>query len=59
MSLKITDKDVYFAYLDMIREDGEINMFESPNRLCQVYGISKKEAFKIFMEWTEDYKENI
>lgn len=44
-----------FAFLDAIREEGKINMFESPRLLSEIYGVDKQDARMMFQEWTVDF----
>ena len=44
--------------LDEVRESGEINMFGAPQWLVENFEITRKEADKIFEEWTKTYEKN-
>ena len=50
------DEITYFQFLDDLRESGVTNMFESPTYLMDEYGLSKDEAFQIFLRWTKQDK---
>lgn len=49
------DKYQIFAFLDILREAGTVNMFESPVILMREFGLSKEDAKNIFIEWTEQF----
>ena len=52
-------KDSCYLYLDMLRESGEINMFEAPRYLRDEFNLSKSDAISVFLEWSESKKEGI
>jgi len=41
----------YFDILDSIRDTGQINMFEAPRVLREMFDLDKQESFKIVEEW--------
>tara|TARA_B100000927_G_C16379197_1_gene434730 strand:+ start:751 stop:924 length:174 start_codon:yes stop_codon:yes gene_type:complete len=41
----------YFDILDDIQEDGQINMFEAPRVLRDMFDLDKQESFAIVQEW--------
>jgi hypothetical protein len=50
------DKNLeYFVYLDKLRESGTINMMGAPRELQCNFGITKIEARKVFLLWTEQF----
>lgn len=49
-------KKQMFAYLATVRKSGQINMFESPRYLMRDFGITRKQAFAIFEEWSKTFK---
>ena len=49
------DQEVYFAFLDSIRETGKINMFGSAPYLQEVYGLKRHEAKEIVLAWMESF----
>ena len=51
------DKSVYFAFLDQLREDGQVNMFGAAPVLAEVYDLSKTEARKVLLEWMDTFAE--
>ena len=54
-----TEKDLetYFAFLDIIRETGQINMFGAAPVLQEVYGLTRQESRKILLEWMDTFSE--
>lgn len=51
MSKEVNIYEFYFDILDGIRESGKINMFEAPRQLRELFGLDKKESYKVFEEW--------
>jgi hypothetical protein len=49
------DKEDYFAYLDLLRENGETNMYGAGVYLQKEFGISKHEARAVLGEWIDNY----
>ena len=47
----------YFEFLDQLREDGKINMFGAAPVLAEVYGLDKREARKVLLEWMDTFTE--
>ncbi len=41
----------YFDILDDIQEDGQINMFEAPRVLRNMFDLDKQESFAVVQEW--------
>lgn len=40
-----------FLFLDRIRESGRINMMQAAPYLQKAFGLSKKEAREVLMQW--------
>tara|TARA_R110002020_G_scaffold11583_2_gene43391 strand:+ start:1579 stop:1929 length:351 start_codon:yes stop_codon:yes gene_type:complete len=51
-----TDYAHYFATLNELREQGEINMMSAPSMLRESYDLERDEAYNIFKAWTESFK---
>ena len=51
-------KTEYFEFLDRLRESGAVNMFDSSRVLIEVYGLDRKEAREIVIEWMQQYGKN-
>lgn len=54
-----TEKDLetYFAFLDIIRETGQINMFGAAPVLAETYGLTRQEARDILFKWMDTFSE--
>jgi len=48
--------EMYFEILNDLRESGTMNMFGAPKLLQETFELSKGEARKIFMAWTETFE---
>ena len=53
-----TDYEHYFATLNELREQGDINMMSAPSLLRELYGFERDEAFKIFKAWIKSLRQN-
>ena len=51
------DKQVYFEYLDALRESAITNMFGAAPYLANAFDLSKQEAREILKEWMETFSE--
>jgi len=51
----VLDKEEMFSYLDVLRETGVTNMFGATPYLQQAFGIEKREAKSILLEWMKTY----
>lgn len=49
------DLETYFAFLDIIRESGQINMFGAAPVLAETYGLDKREARDILFQWMDTF----
>ena len=49
----------YFDILDDIQEDGQINMFEAPRVLRDMFDLDKQESFAIVEEWMKSKEKKI
>lgn len=49
------DQEVYFTFLDSIRETGKINMFAATPYLQEVYGLGRNEAKEVVLAWMESF----
>lgn len=50
------NKQEYFDYLDNLRESGVTNMFGAASYLVSEFGINKKDAKDILLEWMESFE---
>jgi hypothetical protein len=44
-------------YLDNLRESGETNMFGAGQYVMDEFGIDKREAREVVMEWMRTFKD--
>ena len=49
----------YFDILDDIQEDGQINMFEAPRVLRDMFDLDKQESFAIVGEWMKSKEKKV
>ena len=42
-----------FEWLNMVRESGHMNMFQAGQSLQDVFGLDRREAKKVLLEWME------
>ena len=50
-------KEDIFAFLDNVRESGSINMFGAAPVLQEVFGLDRREAKDILLEWMKTFGE--
>jgi hypothetical protein len=48
--------DLYFEFLNDLREGGTMNMMGAPRELQHEFGLNKVQAREIFGLWTETLK---
>jgi hypothetical protein len=48
--------EMFFKFLNDLRESGTMNMFGAPKLLQETFELSKGEAREIFMAWTETFE---
>tara|TARA_R110000824_G_scaffold290860_3_gene479324 strand:+ start:90 stop:257 length:168 start_codon:yes stop_codon:yes gene_type:complete len=51
----MTDNELYFEYLDELRESGRTNMFGAAPYLAGAFGLDKYEARSILKEWMNTF----
>lgn len=49
------NKNEIFEYLDNLRESGICNMFESPNYVQKLFGLTRYESRDIVKEWMSTF----
>lgn len=49
------DKSEMFEYLDTLRDTGVTNMFGAGAYLQQAFGVDRREAKAVLMEWMKQY----
>lgn len=42
-----------FEWLNMVREHGSMNMFQAKQSLQDAFGLDRREAKKVLLEWME------
>ena len=52
-----TDYEHYFATLNELREQGDINMMSAPRVLRELYALERDEAYDIFKAWTKSLRQ--
>ena len=50
------DKEEMFEYLDVLRETGVTNMFGAGPYLQQAFGVDRREAKNILLEWMKTHE---
>lgn len=45
------NNQLYFDYLEQVRESGEINMFLAGSWLESEFGLDKREAKAVLLDW--------
>jgi hypothetical protein len=50
------DKEEMFEYLNTLRETGVTNMFGAGPYLQQAFGVDRREAKNILLEWMKTYE---
>ena len=50
-------KKTHYEYLDMVRKTGKINMFGAGIFLENEFGLTKKDARKVLMNWMKSFKD--
>jgi hypothetical protein len=49
-------KNKYWIYLEQLRRSGETNMYGASPYLQREFGLSKKQAISILVEWMNNYR---
>jgi hypothetical protein len=53
-------KQYIFAYLDMVRQSGAINMFEGARLIQDEFGLDRRTSRELLIEWMQDIsKKNV
>jgi hypothetical protein len=53
----MNNNEVYFEYLDKLRESGVTNMFGAAPYLAEAFSLTKPEARTILGEWMKTFTE--
>lgn len=49
------DKEMVFEFLDNLRESGAINMFGAGPYVQDAFGLDRREARDLVLEWMETF----
>lgn len=49
------DREEVFAYLDMLRESGAVNMFGAGSYVQEEFNCDRQEARQLVLEWMETF----
>ena len=49
------DKETVFEFLDALREGGAINMFGAGPYVQDAFGLDRREAMDLVLEWMETF----
>jgi hypothetical protein len=48
-------KQIIFAYLDMVRQSGAINMFEGARLIQDEFGLNRHTSRELLIEWMQGF----
>lgn len=51
-------KAYIFAYLDMVRESGAINMYEGARLIQDEFGLDRRTSRELLIEWMKEFSKN-
>jgi len=51
-------KQILFAYLDMVRESGAVNMFEGSRLIQDEFGLDRRTSREVLIEWMKNYSKD-
>jgi hypothetical protein len=51
-------KQILFAFLDMVRESGAINMFEGARLIQDEFGLDRRTSREVLIEWMKNYSKD-
>jgi hypothetical protein len=49
--------DIYFEYLDDLRDSGATNMYAAVPYIVEKFGLSMSEATDVLVRWMESYSD--
>ena len=49
------NREMYFEYLDQLRESGAINMFGASPYLQEAFDLDRYEAKDVLLEWMQTF----
>lgn len=53
----VMEKQIYYDYLEELRQSGVTNMFGAAPYLMREFALSYDEASKILSDWMHNYKQ--
>ena len=51
-------KQIIFAYLDMVRKSGAINMFEGARVIQEEFGLDRRTSRELLMRWMKEFSKD-
>lgn len=57
MKMEEYQRTEFFEYLDCLRDSGVTNMFGAAPFLAEEFGIDKRDARAILLDWIETYSQ--
>lgn len=51
-------KQIIFAYLDMVRKSGAINMFEGARVIQEEFGLDRRTSRELLMQWMKEFSKD-
>ena len=51
-------KQILFAFLDMVRESGAVNMFEGARLIQDEFGLDRHTSRGILMQWMKEFSKD-
>jgi len=51
-------KQILFAFLDMVRESGAVNMFEGARLIQDEFGLDRRTSREVLIEWMKNYSKD-
>jgi len=51
-------KQILFAFLDMVRESGAVNMFEGARLIQDEFGLDRRTSRELLMQWMKEFSKD-
>jgi len=55
----MVEKQEVFAFLNDVRESGQINVFEGGKYVQEMFGVNRNEARDLVIEWMQTYGKTV
>lgn len=52
------ERETTYRFLYRLQAGGSINMYGAPKVLQDTFGLSRKLAYQLFKDWTENWKQS-